>query len=219
MVKIAPSILSADFAKLGAEIQEVEQAGADLIHVDVMDGHFVPNITLGPLVVKAIRSYTALPLDVHLMIEQPERYISAFAEAGADLISVHVEACTHVHRVIHMIKEQGKKAGVVLNPATPLASIEEILHDIDFVLIMTVNPGFGGQAFIPSTLDKIKRLRALLDEKGLKHVAIEVDGGVNEETASKVAEAGARWLVAGNAVFGQANREQAINAIRQAANR
>jgi ribulose-phosphate 3-epimerase len=217
MVKIAPSILSADFAKLGAEIREVEQAGADLIHIDVMDGHFVPNLTFGPLVVQAIRSYTSLPLDVHLMIEKPDQYIPAFAEAGADLISVHVEACIHLHRSIDLIKQLGKKAGVVLNPGTALSSIEDILSDIDFVLIMTVNPGFGGQAFIPSSLDKIRRLRQWLDQKGLGHVAIEVDGGINTETAPMAAEAGARWLVAGNAVFGQEDRERAISMIRQSA--
>ncbi|OPA78588.1 ribulose-phosphate 3-epimerase [Paenibacillus selenitireducens] len=212
--KIAPSILSADFAKLGAEIKEVELGGADWIHVDVMDGKFVPNITIGPLVVEAIRPITKLPLDVHLMIESPELYVATFAKAGADLITIHAEACTHLHRVVHLIKEQGVKVGVALNPATPLSAIEEILEDLDLVLIMTVNPGFGGQSFIESTLAKITRLRAMLDERGLQHVHIEVDGGVQELTAPKVAAAGADVLVAGSAVFGQPDRKAAMDRIR-----
>jgi ribulose-phosphate 3-epimerase len=214
ITKIAPSILSADFAKLGAEIKEVELGGADWIHVDVMDGKFVPNITIGPLVVEAIRPITKLPLDVHLMIESPELYVATFAKAGADLITVHAEACTHLHRVVHLIKEQGVKVGVALNPATPLSAIEEILEDLDLVLIMTVNPGFGGQSFIESTLAKITRLRAMLDERGLQHVHIEVDGGVQELTAPKVAAAGADVLVAGSAVFGQPDRKAAMDRIR-----
>ncbi|MFD2612929.1 ribulose-phosphate 3-epimerase [Paenibacillus gansuensis] len=214
MIHIAPSILSADFAKLGQEIQEVEKGGADWIHIDVMDGHFVPNITLGPVIVKAIRPYTKLPFDVHLMMEEPEKYIEAFADAGADYISVHVETCPHLHRVIHLIKEHGVKPGVVLNPATPVSLIEPILQDVDLVLVMTVNPGFGGQQFIPATLDKIRALKQMLDQKGLSRVHIEVDGGINTETAAHVVEAGADVLVAGNAVFGSKDRAGAIAAIR-----
>jgi len=214
MVKIAPSILSADFARLGEEIQDVERGGADWIHVDVMDGHFVPNITIGPLIVDAIRPVTKLPLDVHLMIEEPDRYIPQFAKSGADWITVHQEACRHLHRTIHLIKEQGVKAGVVLNPATPLVTIESMLPDLDMVLLMTVNPGFGGQKFIPSVVAKIRELRRLLDERGLGHVDIEIDGGVNKETARQCIEAGATVLVAGNAVFNQPDRAQAIAAIR-----
>ncbi|EST52696.1 ribulose-phosphate 3-epimerase [Brevibacillus panacihumi W25] len=214
MVKIAPSILSADFARLGEEIQDVERGGADWIHVDVMDGHFVPNITIGPLIVDAIRPVTKLPLDVHLMIEEPDRYIPQFAKSGADWITVHQEACRHLHRTIHLIKEQGVKAGVVLNPATPLVTIESMLPDLDMVLLMTVNPGFGGQKFIPSVVAKIRELRRLLDERGLGHVEIEIDGGVNKETARQCIEAGATVLVAGNAVFNQPDRAQAIAAIR-----
>ncbi|MGG3882490.1 ribulose-phosphate 3-epimerase [Brevibacillus panacihumi] len=214
MVKIAPSILSADFACLGEEIQDVERGGADWIHVDVMDGHFVPNITIGPLIVDAIRPVTKLPLDVHLMIEEPDRYIPQFAKSGADWITVHQEACRHLHRTIHLIKEQGVKAGVVLNPATPLVTIESMLPDLDMVLLMTVNPGFGGQKFIPSVVAKIRELRRLLDERGLGHVEIEIDGGVNKETARQCIEAGATVLVAGNAVFNQPDRAQAIAAIR-----
>ncbi|MFH5183044.1 ribulose-phosphate 3-epimerase [Paenibacillus sp. TAB 01] len=215
MLHIAPSILSADFAKLGAEIADVERGGADWIHVDVMDGNFVPNITIGPLVVEAIRPHTALPLDVHLMIEQPDAYIPAFAKAGADLISVHVEACRHLHRTLHFIKEQGVKAGVVLNPATPLSTIEHVLTDsLDLVLLMTVNPGFGGQQFIPEVLPKIAKLREMLNERGLSHVHIEVDGGINAQTARQVTAAGADVLVAGSAVFNTADRAQAIRDIR-----
>lgn len=214
MIKIAPSILAADFAKLGAEVQDVEQSGADWIHVDVMDGHFVPNITLGPVVVQAIRPYTKLPLDVHLMIEEPDKYISAFAAAGADLISVQVETCPHLHRTIHSIKELDVKAGVVLNPATPLTMIEHVLADVDLILLMTVNPGFGGQAFIPSVLHKISTLRETLLSQGLGQVDIQVDGGINEETARSVVTAGANVLVAGSAVFGEQDRKQAIARLR-----
>lgn len=213
MVKIAPSILSADFARLGEEIRDVERGGADWIHVDVMDGHFVPNITIGPLIVEAIRQVTKLPLDVHLMIEEPDRYIPQFAKSGADWISVHQEACRHLHRTLYLIKEQGVKAGVVLNPATPLVTIEHVLPDLDLVLLMTVNPGFGGQKFIASVVQKVKELRRMLDERGLGHVEIEIDGGVNAETARLCEEAGATVLVAGSAVFNQKDRAQAIAAI------
>jgi ribulose-phosphate 3-epimerase len=214
MVKVAPSILSADFARLGAEIQDVERGGADWIHVDVMDGMFVPNITIGPLVVESIRPVTKLPLDVHLMIEEPDRYIPQFAKSGADYLTVHQEACRHLHRTIHLIKEQGVKAGVVLNPATPLVTIESMLDDLDLVLLMTVNPGFGGQKFIAKVLDKVRALRSMLDERGLSHVEIEIDGGVNPQTARQCEEAGATVLVAGSAVFNQADRAQAIAAIK-----
>jgi ribulose-phosphate 3-epimerase len=213
MVKIAPSILSADFSKLGEEIKDVEIGGADYIHIDVMDGHFVPNITIGPLIVEAIRPITKLPLDVHLMIDNPDQYIEAFAKSGADYITVHVEACKHLHRTIHFIKSFGVKAGVVLNPATPVESIKHIISDVDMVLLMSVNPGFGGQAFIPEVLDKIRTLRKMIDDKGLQ-VEIEIDGGVNEETAKLCMEAGATVLVAGSAIYNQKNREQAIAALR-----
>ncbi|WP_071395380.1 ribulose-phosphate 3-epimerase [Bacillus tuaregi] len=213
MIKIAPSILSADFSKLGDEIKDVEKGGADYIHVDVMDGHYVPNITIGPLIVESVRPVTKLPLDVHLMIENPDDYIEAFAKAGADYITVHVEACVHLHRTIQLIKSFGVKAGVVLNPATPVQLIEHIIEDIDMVLLMSVNPGFGGQKFIPSVLTKIKQVKEMIDEKGL-NVEIEVDGGVNEETAPLCIQAGATVLVAGSAVYGQADRGQAIAALK-----
>lgn len=213
MVKIAPSILSADFAKLGEEIKSVETGGADMIHVDVMDGHFVPNITIGPLIVEAIRPVTKLPLDVHLMIENPDQYIEAFAKAGADYITVHVEACPHLHRTIHHIKSFGVKAGVVLNPATPVDTIQHIIEDVDLVLLMSVNPGFGGQKFIPAVLPKITQLKEMIDEKGL-NVEIEIDGGVNEETARLCVEAGATILVAGSAVYNKTDRAQAISFLR-----
>lgn len=213
MIKIAPSILSANFAKLEEEIRDVERGGADYIHVDVMDGHFVPNITIGPLVVEAIRPVTTLPLDVHLMIEHPDRYIPAFAKAGADYLSVHVEACPHLHRTIHFIKEHGVKAGVVLNPHTPVSMIEHVLDDVDLVLLMTVNPGFGGQTFIRSVLPKITRVAQLVKERNLQ-VEIEVDGGVNAQTARMCIEAGANVLVAGSAVYNEPDRAAAIRAIR-----
>jgi ribulose-phosphate 3-epimerase len=201
MKKIAPSILSADFAKLGDEIRAVAAAGADWIHVDVMDGHFVPNITIGPLVVEAIRPVTDLPLDVHLMIENADRYIPDFAAAGADIIAVQTEACVHLHRTLQLIRQNDCKAGVVLNPATPIDGLEWILPDIDLVVLMSVNPGFGGQKFIPATLEKISRLRKMIDDRGLT-IDIEVDGGVNSKTIASVAGAGANVFVAGSAIFG-----------------
>lgn len=201
-VKIAPSILSADFARLGEQVAEATQAGADYIHVDVMDGHFVPNITIGAPVVQAIRPCTSLPLDVHLMIESPERHIRRFAEAGANIITVHAEVCPHLHRVVEQIKELEVKAGVALNPGTSLAVIDEVLPSVDLVLIMTVDPGFGGQAFIRAMVDKIARLRRSLDERGLA-AELEVDGGINAENAPLAVWAGARVLVAGSAIFNQ----------------
>jgi ribulose-phosphate 3-epimerase len=213
MVKIAPSILSADFAKLGEEVVDVEKGGADFIHVDVMDGHFVPNITIGPLIVQAIRPVTKLPLDVHLMIENPDQYIEAFAKAGADYITVHVEACRHLHRTIHLIKSFGVKAGVVLNPATPIETLQHIIGDIDMVLLMSVNPGFGGQTFIPEVLPKIRKVTELAAEKGA-NIEIEIDGGVNPETAKLCIEAGATVLVAGSAIYNHEDRRKAIELIR-----
>jgi len=199
-IKIAPSILSADFARLGEQVAEVTRAGADYIHVDIMDGQFVPQITIGAPVVAAIRSWTDLPLDVHLMIETPEYHVLQFAEAGADIITVHVEACSHIHRVIQTIKGLGVKAGVSLNPGTPAESVNEVLPELDLVLVMTVNPGFGGQTFIEGMLDKITRIRTELDNKGLS-AELEVDGGINAQIAPKVVQAGARVLVAGASVF------------------
>ncbi|MCM3441143.1 ribulose-phosphate 3-epimerase [Metabacillus halosaccharovorans] len=215
MIKIAPSILSANFAKLGEEVKDVENGGADYIHVDVMDGHFVPNITIGPLIVEAIRPVTKLPLDVHLMIENPDQYIGEFAKAGADIITVHVEACTHLHRTLQLIKSEGVKSGVVLNPHTPIESIVHVLEDVDMVLFMTVNPGFGGQTFIPQVLPKIKQLANTIKEKNLS-IDIEVDGGVNEETAKLCVEAGANVLVAGSFIYNNPDRQQAIQSLKQA---
>lgn len=206
---IAPSILSADFSRLGAEINAVLNAGADVVHIDVMDGHFVPNITIGPLVVKAARAITNAPLDVHLMIENADRYLDDFAKAGADWITVHVETGNHLHRTISHIKDLGLKAGVVLNPATPLESIEWLLAEIDLVMIMSVNPGFGGQSFIPSSLTKIRRLKEMIDSRGLK-VGIEVDGGISPDNIGEVVAAGANIFVAGSAIFGQADYQQVI---------
>ena len=201
MKQIAPSILSADFSRLGEEIQAVEKAGADLIHVDVMDGHYVPNITIGPGVVSSLRKATTLPFDVHLMIEDPDRYIDAFVDAGSNILTVHAEAVVHLHRTVHYIKGKGIRAGVSLNPSTPLSCIEEILPDIDLLLIMTVNPGFGGQKFIPGMLPKIRKARELAQTRGLG-LAIEVDGGVTPGNIGILAEAGADIFVAGAAVFG-----------------
>lgn len=215
-MKIAPSILSADFSKLGEDIREVEAGGADYIHVDVMDGHFVPNITLGPPIVKAIRPITGLPLDVHLMISEPAKYVDAFADAGADYITVHVEADPHIHRTIQLIKNRGVKAGVVLNPGTASELIKPLIADIDMVLLMTVNPGFGGQAFIPSVVTKIKEIRKWADELN-PALEIEVDGGINPETIAVCAEAGADVFVAGSAIYNQRDRKKAIEDLKAAA--
>ena len=215
-VRIAPSILSADLGRLAEEVQDVERGGADWIHVDVMDGRFVPNITLGPVVVKAVRRATKLPLDVHLMIVEPEKYIEAFAEAGADVISVHVEASVHLQRTLSAIMALGKRAGVVLNPHTPESHVQYVLEDLDLVLVMSVNPGFGGQSFLPAVLPKIEALRSMIERAGLD-VDLEVDGGVSPETARQVVDAGARVLVAGSAVFNTKDRARAIHDIRAAA--
>jgi len=200
MKKLAPSILSADFSRLGDEIKAVEEAGADYIHIDVMDGHFVPNITIGPLVVEAIKNVTKLPLDVHLMISNPDKYIKDFIKAGSNILSVHAETCPHLQRTINHIRELGIKPAVVLNPSTSLSTLEYILEEVDMVLLMTVNPGFGGQKFISSMIPKIKKLRKLIDEKHLP-VELEVDGGINLDNISKVVKAGADVIVAGSAVF------------------
>ena len=215
-IKIAPSILSADFSKLGEEVKKVEEAGADILHLDIMDGHFVPNLTFGPIVVKAIRNWTKLPFYVHLMVERPEDYIKEVVEAGGDLIIVHVETCVHLQRVLRMIRDLGVKSGVALNPATPLTTIEYVLDDLDLILIMSVNPGFGGQEFIPSVLPKIRRVRRKLVKRGLE-IEIAVDGGVNVETAPKIVEAGADVLVAGTAIFGKPDLKKAIQELREAA--
>ncbi|MCG3090148.1 ribulose-phosphate 3-epimerase [Sporosarcina cyprini] len=218
MVKIAPSILSADFSKLGEEVKEVEKAGAELIHVDVMDGHFVPNITMGPIVVEALRPVTTLPLDVHLMIENPDNYIEQFAKAGADYITVHVEACRHLHRTLQLIKSYGVKPGVVLNPHTPLETIQHVLEDIDMVLFMTVNPGFGGQKFIHSVLPKVEQLSTIIRERNLS-IEIEIDGGINEETIVPCVKAGATIFVAGSAIYNEADRAEALQRIKSAGER
>ena len=212
---VAPSILSADFGRLAEEVRAVEQAGADWIHVDVMDGHFVPNITIGPLVVEGVRKYTELPLDVHLMIENADRYIPDFAKAGADIISVHVEACRHLHRTVSLIKENGKKAGVSLNPSTPLGALEHILPDVDMILLMSVNPGFGGQSFIPGSLAKAKNIREKIDGDGLD-IDLEIDGGVKPSNAGKIRKSGVNVLVAGSAIFGGGDYAAAIAGIRGA---
>ena len=216
MIKIAPSILSADFARLGDEIKAIDRAGADYVHIDVMDGHFVPNITIGPLIVEAVRPVTELPLDVHLMIENPSRYIPDFAKAGADLIVVHAEAEKHLHRTVQLIKSLGKKAGVSLNPATPLCTLDMILPDLDLVLLMTVNPGFGGQSFIDSCLPKIAQLRRRIDELGLT-IELEVDGGVKTDNIGSIAAAGADVFVAGSAVFNSADYAATIHSLRTSA--
>ena len=213
MVKIAPSILSADFSRLGEEVKAVEEAGADWIHVDVMDGRFVPNITIGPLVVESLRKVTKLPLDVHLMIENADLYIEDFAKAGADIISVHAEACPHLHRTIQSIKENGAKAGVVLNPATTLFALDEIIEQVDMVLLMSVNPGFGGQKFINSVLSKIELLRNTLNESGVE-LDLQVDGGIKPDNVAMIKEAGANVLVAGSAIFGSDDYKKAIEELR-----
>ena len=214
-IQIAPSILSSDFARLADEIAAVERAGADLLHIDVMDGHFVPNLTVGPPIVEAVRKVTKLPLDVHLMITNADAFIPEFARAGADYLTVHVEACPHLHRTIQSIKELGVKAGVTLNPATPVHTLQEILADVDLVLIMSVNPGFGGQKFIPSCLAKVKAVRQMLDRIG-SHALLEVDGGVKAENAAQVLEAGADVLVAGSAIFSGSDYTANIAALRTA---
>ena len=218
MIKIAPSILAADFSKLAEEVKEVEQAGAKLIHIDVMDGHFVPNITMGPIVVEALRPVTKLPLDVHLMINNPDNFIESFAKAGADYITVHVEACPHLHRTIQLIRSFGVKPGVVLNPHTPIESIQHVLEDIDLVLFMTVNPGFGGQKFIHSVVPKIKQLADMIKEKDLA-IEIEIDGGINAETIIPCAQAGATIFVAGSAIYSKEDRSKALQDIQQAGER
>ena len=217
MIKIAPSILAADFTRLGDELQAVEKAGADLIHIDVMDGHFVPNITVGPLVVDAINRVTNLPLDVHLMIENPDRYIQDFAEAGADILTVHLENCPHLHRTIQRIKECEVRPGVVVNPATSLSLLEEILPEIDLVLIMSVNPGFGGQNFIPSMIDKIEYLREIVEKSGSK-IEIEVDGGIKVDNVGQILEAGANTLVVGSGIFHTKDYKKTIQCLRKPGN-
>jgi ribulose-phosphate 3-epimerase len=215
-IMIAPSLLSADFARLGDAVALAERGGADLIHFDVMDGHFVPNITIGPPVLKALARVSRLPIDVHLMIEHPDRFVEAFAEAGAASITVHVEAVVHLHRVVHLIKSLGVKAGVALNPATPVSALDEIAGDVDYVLVMTVNPGFGGQTFIPRSESKVRAVRELLRREG-SSAPIEVDGGIDVHTAPRIVAAGAEILVAGNAVFGSPDPERAIRDLRAAA--
>ena len=215
MIKIAPSILAADFAKLGQEVKEVEAAGAELIHIDVMDGHFVPNISFGAIALEAIRPLSTLPMDVHLMIENPDQYIEQFAKAGADYITVHVEACRHLHRTIQLIRSFGVKPGVVLNPHTPIETIQHVLADVDMVLFMTVNPGFGGQKFIESVVPKVEALSKMVKERGLK-IDIEIDGGINAETIIPCAKAGANIFVAGSAIFGKEDRAKALQEIKAA---
>ena len=212
-MKIAPSILSADFAALGEAVARVEAGGADQLHVDVMDGRFVPNITIGPPVIESIRKRTRLPLDVHLMIVEPERYIETFVGAGADLVTVHAEACTHLNRILHQIREAGAKAGVALNPSTPPEAIEWVLDDLDLVLVMSVNPGFGGQSFIPSSIAKVRQVKTLV---GKRPIEVSVDGGVNRDKAGPLAHAGANVLVAGTAVFGAQDPAQAVKDLRSA---
>lgn len=214
MIKLAPSILSADFSKLAEDVKKVEDAGCEYLHIDVMDGHFVPNITLGPMIVKSLRDKSKMFFDAHLMIENPDNYIKDFVDSGCDMIVVHEEACTHLHRTIQNIKSFGIKAGVALNPATPIETIKHILTDIDMVLIMTVNPGFGGQSFIESTLYKIKELRNLINEKGLS-IDIQVDGGIKPDNVKKVVDAGANIIVAGSAIFGSDDIEETVKLFRE----
>jgi ribulose-phosphate 3-epimerase len=215
-IQLAPSILSADFAALGRDIAAAERGGADLIHVDVMDGHFVPNITIGPPVVKAIGRVATKPLDVHLMIEEPDRYIEAFAQAGAAMISVHVEAVPHLHRTLAFIRSFGLKAGAVLNPATPALLLEDVAAQLDYVLVMSVNPGFGGQAFIPHSIEKVRRVREVLN-RNRSSAPIEIDGGIDTSNIAQVVAAGASIIVAGNAIFGTADAERATRELRAAA--
>ncbi len=212
-VLVSPSLLSCDFSRLGEEVRAVEAAGADWIHVDVMDGRFVPNITIGPVVVEAIKRVASRPLDVHLMIEEPERYVEAFARAGADVLTVHVEATRHIHRLLQQIRGLGVKPSVVLNPGTPVGAVEEVLGEVEMVLVMSVNPGFGGQGFIEGTVEKVRRLREMVEARGLE-VDIEVDGGINAETGRRVVEAGASVLVAGSYVFGAKDYGEAIRSLR-----
>jgi len=215
-VRISASILSADFSKLGVQVQEAEVGGADAIHIDVMDGRFVPNITIGPVVVRSLRPVTRLPLQVHLMIVEPERYIDEFVRAGADLITVHVETCPHLHRTLGQIREAGARPAVTLNPATPLVALEEVLDQVDQILVMTVNPGFGGQGIIPSTINKVRRLRQMLNERGLS-CPIEVDGGINVQTVAQVVQAGADVLVIGAAIFaGEGGIQASLRRLRAA---
>jgi len=217
-VKVAPSILSADFGRLNDEVRRAEEAGADWIHVDVMDGHFVPNLTIGPGVVDAVRRATTLPLDVHLMIEEPDRYLEAFVDAGADWLTVHRETCPHLHRTVSRIRELGARPGVAINPATPVSTVEEVAGDVELVLVMSVNPGFGGQRYIPGATDKIRRVRGLLDGVGRTDAEVEVDGGLNEGTAPDAAGAGASVLVAGSAVYGhEAGVSEAVARLKGAA--
>jgi ribulose-phosphate 3-epimerase len=216
MIKIAPSLLASDFSKLGEEIYKVERAGADMIHLDIMDGHFVPNITIGPSVVKSLRKVTKLPFDVHLMISEPERYIESFADAGADILSVHVENNTHLHRVIEMIKAYGIRASVVLNPATPLNALDSVLNEVDMVLLMTVDPGFGGQQYIESMTEKIRELKKIVTQRGLK-VDIEVDGGIDLENIFEVTQAGANVIVAGTTIFHAPDAAEMIKSLRREA--
>ena len=217
-VTIAPSILSADFAALGEAVAAVERGGADLIHVDVMDGHFVPNLTVGPAVVRSLKRVTRVPLDVHLMITDPDRYIEAFFDAGASMMSVHVEVLPHLHRTVHAIKALGARAGVVLNPSTPVTALEHIAGDVDFVLVMSVDPGFGGQTFIPRSESKVKAVRALLDRSGNMEAPVAIDGGIDLTTAPRVAAAGARIIIAGSAIFHSQDPERATRELKAAAN-
>ena len=215
MIKLAPSILSADFAKLLEDVRKVESAGCEYLHIDVMDGHFVPNITLGPLVVKSLKKENInMVFDAHLMIENPDQYIEEFVKAGCDIITVHQEACVHLHRTIQKIKSHGIKAGVVLNPATPVDTIKHVLPDLDMVLLMSVNPGFGGQSFIPCVLDKIKELKAIIDSQGL-NIDIEVDGGISPKNVAEVVQAGANVIVAGSAIFGSDDIQETVNLFRK----
>ena len=214
MIKLAPSMLSADFAKLLEDVKKVEKAGCEYLHIDVMDGHFVPNITLGPGIVKSLRRDVNMVFDTHLMIENPDNYIKDFVDAGSDLIVVHVEACRHLHRTIQSIKSHNVKAGVALNPATPIESIKHVLEDVDMVLIMTVNPGFGGQSFIEGMIDKIKELKQIIDEKNLK-IDIQVDGGIKPSNIHQVVEAGANVIVAGSAIFNSENIEETVRLMRK----